>query len=307
MNLILTFRMFHKNYWIDRWEHFFEALKEDAGFDEIVYSNEFPSLSDKIKTLFLFLHPTAYIAVKDYARGLEEYRKPLKVISYLGDLCAAERDFKPFYSILDRSDVIFSETDEAFRKLLPGYVNKLVFSPNFFAPHERYANLPFNENPIMKCLLSGSLYAESYPLRYFLSNNTGSIIDILEWPKQKLQDKPHYALNEAYAKKINEYFCAVATSGIRQTGDKYIVAKYFEIPAAGTLLLANEAEDLKKTGLRPYEHFVPITRNNAIFQISDCLANPDKYQEIRRRGMEFVRSHHSIKNRVELVKNEQIG
>jgi hypothetical protein len=286
-------------YWIDKWNYLFNAIKAECGFDQILYANEFPDLSEDIDTLFLFLHPTAHYVIHNFASGLEKYKKPIRVIPYLVDLCAAHNKSPSLFSILDRSDVIFTAYDESFRKYCPGYIDKMVLSPHFFAPYERYASLPFNENPKMKCLLSGNLDSRFYPLRDFLSKNTGSIIDILKWPEQRLQSDPTYVLNDIYAKKINEYFCAIATTTEPM---HYLVMKYFEIPAAGTLLLANETEDLKKVGFRPHEHFVPITQDNAISQIADCLSNPDKYQKIRKQGMEFVRSNHSIKNRIKLIK-----
>jgi uncharacterized membrane protein YcgQ (UPF0703/DUF1980 family) len=83
----------------------------------------------------------------------------------------------------------------------------------------------------------------------------------------------------------------------------YVLAKYLEIPAVGSLLIANETNDLKKIGFIAGEHYVSITKENALETIYECLDNPDKYIEIRKNGMGFVRRNHSINNRFEQLKN----
>lgn len=90
----------------------------------------------------------------------------------------------------------------------------------------------------------------------------------------------------------------IATSSIFH----HMVVKYFEITATGALLLANEVEDLEKLDFVAFKHTVSITKDNALLQIDDFLANQKKYRAIRKTGMEFVCQNYSANNRFKQLK-----
>jgi hypothetical protein len=185
--------------------------------------------------------------------------------------------------VFNRCDLIVSPVYEYFAELYPQFTSKYRFMPKFFSPNERYVGLPFNERPKMRCLLSGATKARIYPLRNFIKRRG-----------QKIDHRPAKYVGNAYAELLHSYFCCVTSSSIF----KYVVAKYCEIPATGSLLIADETEDLKRMGFVPHKHYIPITRKNALTQIADCLNNPEEYNHIRKEGMLFVRKNHSINNRI---------
>jgi hypothetical protein len=159
----------------------------------------------------------------------------------------------------------------------------------FFGPHKRYAELPFNQNPQIECLLSSSINPQVYPLRSIIKNSgIGGLV----------YRNATYALGDAYARLLNSYFCCVATSSIFN----YAVAKYFEIPASGSLLLANEVDDLRRAGFVVNKHYIPITKTNMLNKITHCLKNPIEYDNIRKEAMKFVRENHSVINRIDRIK-----
>jgi hypothetical protein len=140
----------------------------------------------------------------------------------------------------------------------------------------------------MKCLLSGSLNPKVYPLRTFVKNNAGGMV----------VHKPPRYVGDDYARLLNSYFCGIATPSIFN----YALGKYYEIPAAGSLLLACEIADYGKAGFIPNQHYIPITKSNVISIIKRCLKNPEEYEHIRKRGMKFVRKNHSVTNRMDILK-----
>jgi len=205
-------------------------------------------------------------------------------------------------AIFERSDRVISSGYSEFKREYPQFINKVVFSPRSFGPILGFCNLKFNRAPKMKCLMSGRLSSSIYPLRNYIKKyGRRDIIDIGMKLAKKHRKKGmciwKYA-GDDYPKWLNSYFCCVTSSSIFN----YVVGKYFEIPATGSLLLANETEDSKRAGFIPYVHFIPITKKNAISQIKKCLKDPKKFDEVRKAGMKFVRENHSVNNRFEQFK-----
>jgi len=220
----------------------------------------------------------------------------VKLIGYFEDLhCWASEECQKNKDILfDRFDVIIGAGIEAFKKGYPQYVSKYIHFPYFFFPYEKYAKLQILPNPIMKCLMLGSIN-RYYPLREHIKNHKTSQLEIM------LPRVPF----KKYPELLNKYYCAIATGGsyrddIRLQGvEDAPVSKYFEIPAAGVLMLAEELSELGVMGLEAGVHYVPITKANVFSQIRNVLSDPEGYMEMRVKAMAIVRKRHSDLNRVE--------
>ena len=265
---------------------FFYTMCDTFGFD-LKYADEV-SVDTNVDVVFMFAVP--YHNRPKIIPGLIDLNKNIKLIMWPGDLqcynnkLCLENKLKVF----ERCDLIVSPSYEHFVKLYPQFLPKYRFMPKFFSPHDRYMRLPFNDAPQMRCLLSGSLNHQVYPLRSFIKNNGGGLVDY----------RPPTYVGDAYAKLLHSYFCCVATSSIFN----YALSKHFEITAVGSLLLADETEDLKKAGFISNQHYVPITKPNVFKTITQCLKNPVEYEHIRRAGMKFVRENHSVINRMGMFK-----
>lgn len=265
---------------------FFYVMRDTFGFD-LKYADEVDVDYD---TNVVFMFGVPYHNRPRLIPGLIDLNKNVKLIMWPGDLqCYGDkRCLENKIKVFERCDLIVSPVHEYFVKLYPQFLSKYRFMPKFFSPYNRYVKLPFNNAPKMRCLLSGSLNPQVYPLRSFIKNKGGAVVDY----------KPPTYKGDSYAKLLNSYFCCVATSSIFN----YAVAKYYEITAAGSLLLADETNDLKKAGFVPNQHYIPITKSNAIKTITQCLKNPSDYEHIRREGMKFVRKNHSVNNRMDMFK-----
>lgn len=221
--------------------------------------------------------------------GLIDLNKSIKLVIWPGDIQCYNNNqcLQNKIKVFERCDLIISTVYEYFIKLYPQFMSKHRFMPKFFAPYKRYTQLLFNDKPKMKCLLSGSLNPEVYPLRSFIKDNCISV-----------EYKPPIYVGDSYAKLLNSYFCCATSASTFN----YMLAKHLEITAAGALLLADETKDLERAGFIPYKHYIPITKNNVDTKIKQCLKNPEEYNNIRKEGMEFVRKNHSINNRMVWLK-----
>lgn len=290
----------YRVYISDRYMCLFRMLRDKYGF-EIKFGelDKPPPQVSPDTDVVIAAHQRLYEKRQENAMmHLADLPSRIKLIGYLGDLDSMS--FIPGNDIkmLDRYDLILSPYDFRYKKKYPQYVYKTIYFPNFFAPHERYADLKFNTKPIQKALLIGRLFEpKRYPLRVFINKHRDSKkIDVMEHPKghpsAKILKNKKYYVGDRYAQHLNQYFACVTCGGLG-----CVLAKYLEVPATGSLLIANETEDSKVAGFIPYKHYIPITKKNVLSQIDKCLKNPENYTKIRIDGMRFVRKKHSVVNR----------
>ena len=279
-----------------------EMLEAELGFETrfVIGTNDFPFDSDLI---LLYGEPNALGFMPSV---LDSLRKEVSLVGIFSDIHWHKPTFLP--RLFDRCSVILSISHTVFERFWPNYIEKFIYFPTFFAPHDNYVRLSIRDNPKMKCLLSGQTRTQ-YPIRSYLRLETAtsphvrSMIDILEHPRKDC--KLFFTRNnpceyEYYPETLNEYFCCITDDGMPE--NTQVVAKYFEIPAAGSLLLAPIASDLKFLDFTPNVHFVPITKGDALSKVKGCLDNPETYYPLRKAGMEMVRQKHSINNRFAQLK-----
>lgn len=264
------------------WAPLFYGISEQFGFN-LVFADEV-NVPNNTDVVIMFGVP--YHNRTKLIPGLLDLNKNIKLIMFTGDLqCYNNKlclDNK--IKVFERCDVIISITHEYFVKMYPQFLSKHEFMPHFFSPYDRYSKISFNNNPKMLCLLSGSLNPEVYPLRTFVKKSS----QYVDYPQ------PNY-IGDSYAKLLHSYFCCVTDPTIFN----YIVAKYFEVLACGSLLIAKRCNDLDRVGFIPFRHYIPVTMDNVTATIAQCLENPDDYTHIRKEGMDFVRKNHSVINRID--------
>jgi len=274
----------------------FEMVRKEMGFG-IQYTDN-PSISSDVDVVMVFgvpQHNRPRFLV-DYFKNLD---RRIKLIGYVGDiqcyegqkLCREEQK-----SLFERFDLILCGADEKFREWYPEYVDKFIFFLQFFAPHERYESLKSRGKKINQCLLIGHTKGNVYPLRQKIKEEGNpKQIKIIHAPGGHGKEA---VIGNAYAKLLNSYACCVATP----SKFDFQVGKHYEIPAAGSLLLAKDIKDLRMAGFEAYKHYVPITEDNVFSQIDIVLNNLNAFLEIKEKGMEFVRKNHSIRNRFDQLK-----
>ena len=145
-----------------------------------------------------------------------------------------------------------------------------------------------------KILLTGEVHATFYPLR--VQASMLPMVYQIKHPGYDLKGQ-----NPEFVTTMLQYAVGMASGGnLRRYGNTegYLVAKFFEIPAAGQLLLANDAmsDVLQAQGLVPGTHYVAYSRANMSTTMRYVLdrANRDDMERIRQAGHTFVMQHHTV-------------
>jgi len=150
--------------------------------------------------------------------------------------------------------------------------------------------LSWNDAPKMRCLISGPVNSE-YPLR--LAAAKLPIVDVLPHTGSHGAEKPGAVVRDAYARRLNAYYCAIG--GSLRSG---ITTKTFEILAAGVLLITDPVPDMGALGMWAWEHYVPADTGDVAEKIRIALNSPMKNNVIRQTGMQYARDHHGIRSRI---------
>lgn len=205
------------------------------------------------------------------------------------------------YAMCDTILSCYAYLFERFYPRLAG-IKRMAWVPHSASPDFM---LRYNDHPENAILLSGSLEyhypfrqqmkrlheLRSYPIAYHPHPGYGCDFDY-----DKDSDVGH-----GYAAKINNYR-ACFTDSSRYS---YVVAKYFEIPATGSLLLADETvnELLKELGLIEYKHYLPVSSDDLEEKIQYVLneKNHQELDEIRKRGQELIWARHKTSDRARLI------
>lgn len=163
----------------------------------------------------------------------------------------------------------------------------------------------YNKHPENAVFLSGAVN-DYYPLRLRVKalGDSGSYpIVIHRHPGHRcdFDYETDTSIGRRYAERINTYRVAFTDS----SKYKYSVAKYFEIPATGSLLLADRAvsEPLRRIGLIEGVHYVGVSNEDLEEKIEYVLnhSNHDKLDEIRRNGQALVRQEHTTSDRARSI------
>jgi hypothetical protein len=179
---------------------------------------------------------------------------------------------------------------------------KLVWVPHSASPDFM---LDYNQSPENSILLSGAINL-SYPLRSELK----LLHERRLYPIAHL-DHPGYLrsydhdesaeVGRGYAENINRHRAGFTDSLVY----KYVVAKYFEIPATGALLLADDAvrRPLGALGFTANEHYLPVSKENLEERVRYVLdeSNHKELDAIRRRGQELIRAKHKTSDRARQI------
>ena len=177
----------------------------------------------------------------------------------------------------------------------------------FWLPHSASPDflLPFNEHPENAIFLSGAL-SRQYPMRLRMKE----LFDRRSYPIV-FHQHPGYrcnydyendaAVGRAYAKRINSY--RIGFTDCLQY--RYTVAKYFEIPATGSLLLADDAvsEPLSTMGFIENQHYIATSSRDLEEKIAYVLdeKNHDRLDQIRKSGQELIWQKHKTSDRASML------
>jgi Glycosyl transferases group 1 len=176
-----------------------------------------------------------------------------------------------------------------------------------WVPHSASADfvVPLNEKPERAVFLSGAMTGH-YPLRRqmkALSEESRLPIILFDHPGYhcEFDHESDERVGRGYAKNIARHLAAF-TDGLIYN---YLVAKFFEIPAAGALLLGEERMQgaLARLGFRDGIHYLAVGPENLKPRIEEALdpSNRKVIDEIRRQGQKLVLERHLAEHRARQI------
>jgi hypothetical protein len=200
-------------------------------------------------------------------------------------------------------DLVLSTYAYAWENFFPEIdYAKVVWIPHSASPDFM---LSYNESPENQVLLSGAINRH-YPMRLqmqeLLSRDPEAIAHhIHPGYYRRYQHRVKGDVGPGYAVKIHNYRAAFTDS----LTFKYVVAKYFEIPATGALLLADDSvrEPLITLGFKENEHYVSTTSETLEAKIRYVRdeKNHAELDEIRKRGQALVWEKHKTSDRARQI------
>jgi hypothetical protein len=201
-------------------------------------------------------------------------------------------------------DTVISTVGYAWNRLYPDFAGtkKVVWVPHSASPDFL---VPYNPNPENAIFVSGAT-GNYYPLRDRMKalSEAGAYALVC-------QEHPGYysgydydrdkAVGRGYAMKINKYRAGFTDS----SKFHYVLAKYFEIPATGALLVADDSVSgpLRQLGYIENENYVAVSDANLEEKIRFLLdeRNHHELDQIRRRGQELVWERHKSIDRARQI------
>jgi hypothetical protein len=201
-------------------------------------------------------------------------------------------------------ETILSTYGYAFDRFYPGLstTKKVIWMPHAASPDFLLA---FNDHPVNAIFLSGAV-DYYYPLRLRMKAlcERGSYPIVLHQHPGYRCDFDHdtdTSIGPGYARRINTYRAAFTDASTY----RYSVAKYFEIPATGSLLLADRAVSgaLRQIGFIEDVHYLGVSNDDLEDKIEYALDenNYDELDQIRRNGQALVWDRHKTSDRARLI------
>ena len=208
-----------------------------------------------------------------------------------------------------RCDTIFATGANVWADFYPEFctTKEIIWVPHSASPD---FTIGYNEEPENSIFLSGAM-THHYPLRLQMKklHEQGS-------HSIAYHGHPGYCcgydydenknIGRGYAERINRYRAGFTDSLIYG----YVIAKYFEIPATGALLFADDAvsEPLKELGFIPDKHYLPVSKEDLEEKVRYVLddKNHEAVDEIRRRGQQLVWEKHKTSDRARQM-NEAVS
>ena len=218
----------------------------------------------------------------------------------LGD--ESQRDSK--LQALAQCDVALTSYGYIFDEFYPELHSKkqVVWTPHAASPD--FA-LPFNDQPHNAVLLSGAI-GSLYPLRLrlqtLLAERRYAIVHHQHPGYGETYDYDNDTrIGRGYARTIHE--CKAAFTDAATFG--YVVAKHFEIPATGALLVADGivGQPLRRLGFAENIHYISVSEENLEDKIRYVVdeRNRPEIDAIRRRGQQLVLAAHMTSDRARLI------
>lgn len=215
----------------------------------------------------------------------------------------ANKNANKFFA--EHADSILVRYPEAFTQLVPKPKASVYWFPHF-AGQDYLKAYTRNKEKVPKVFLSGSLNPNWYPLR----------IKALELLNEKNNHLVQHYLHVGYdqqidpAKQRHDYAASMSATKIGLTGAglgpsllaPYLVAKHFEIPATGSVMVTDKfvVPLMKRLGFEEGIHYLASSPETLAIDLANWLLpeNTENLEKIGSAGNLLVKEHHSIERRM---------
>jgi hypothetical protein len=236
---------------------------------------------------------------------LQLFNANFRVVIYCEDLHWFNAEMQATKLLaLSVADLILASYATVFDRFFPeiAATKRVVWVPHAASPEFL---LPLNKSAENVIFLSGKIN-DYYPLRQRLKAlAVERDLHIVEHPHPGYQCHHNHetssVVGAGYARRINASRAAFTDA----SKFNYLLAKFFEIPATGSLLLGDAAveKQLSQLGFCQRVHYIPVsdvTLESELRHILDAK-NHAELDEIRRRGQQLVWSQHKTSDRAKLI------
>lgn len=187
------------------------------------------------------------------------------------------------------------------------YHEKAIFFPWFVPDASPEHTTPEVDRIGDRILLTGRV-SDAYPLRKMALAvaASGGPIDILDHPGYQnrldgAEGSERFSTGARYWKRLSEYRASLVLRASPDFLRNYTLAKFFEVPGAGTLLVATPTPDMAHLGFEDGFNFVSIWPDQINAGcITEILHDPN-ISRIAAKGRELILMRHTITARVRQI------
>jgi len=207
-------------------------------------------------------------------------------------------DFRRNRIAEEKVPYIFSPCRDAFHNYFPEFADRFIWFPNYVNTELFF---DYGQERDIDYLLMGHTSPVYYPLRHNILNTMQGKPGFVYHHHpgyREIGDSEGAFIKEKYAREISRAKIFFTCGGI----GNYPVAKYFEVLACKTLLLAASFPELEDLGFVSGETFVAVDSGNFLELAEYYLHHEKERLRISEQGYEMVHERHSASRRAkELV------
>jgi tetratricopeptide (TPR) repeat protein len=267
-------------------------------FEVIVISDDcdYQQICDKYQPdLTLFEHPGIFPNVRKLKiENTHRYLEIPKLGFHNEDAWCNSR--KDFIADMDRWGIeTFFSLCTTMAERTPEIADNLFVWANFI-DSDIYKD--YGSAKVIPVLFTGASYA-MYPWRQKVYKLISQYYPSLICPHLGYGDRSAFRMiqGEQYARTINASWF-VPTCG---TAAKEVVRKHFEIPASKACLIAEKSPNLEAAGFVDMQNCVFADDRDVLDKLDYLFQNPDKLESIIDAGYQLVHSHHTLKQRDQIL------
>ncbi|MFY0543714.1 glycosyltransferase family protein [Brevibacillus sp. H7] len=271
--------------------HVCDLMTELAKMTELTLWTQPGNIHDIIKKIskkpdFIFINEFGETKTPPIT-GLSTLSIPFGV--YMYDLHYRIKDRKKALRS-NKVNYIFSVYRDPFYQWYPEFKDKMRWLP-LHVNSEVYRDYGLEKE--IDWLLMGAV-DNVYPLRYRIlqemSNQTNFVYHKHPgYRNYKPHERQKYFIGEKYAREINRAKMFFTCDSVYN----YPVAKYYEVPACKSLLLAPSVNELLDLGFVPGQHFVAINDHDFREKAEYFLKNEWERNKITEQGYRLVHENHT--------------